>query len=113
MILKQMAYVSHISEVANIIFYLAVIFNFPLPSGYAVGLNIYNFIYVLYINAVILFQNKLCQIFALCMFILSICKEILWKDNPALCIADSLICLVLLFLIYKAGEEKETSQKNE
>lgn len=101
MIIEHMIYISIVAEIANIVSYLGDILNKKLPSGFSVGSSIYNLIYALCIILVFAFESedKTCKIVAVGILLLSFFKDLLWAENPVICIVDSLVCLVLLAII--------------
>ncbi len=111
--IEQMGYIGIAAEIANISMYLGMLFNTEFPRGFYIGSEIYNFVYSLYIAIIILFKNNISRILAATILILGLLKDMLWSQNPVICIIDSTICLVLLILINKHEEKEKIKTQKE
>lgn len=98
MILDEIYYFSIATEIANIVSYIGAIYDVNFPKAFFKGLSIYNGVYGMYILLIALFTRtnyRKCGIF---IMIMSILRNFLWKNNPILCIIDSIICMALLIV---------------
>jgi len=114
---EQLSYISIAAEIANIFSSLSIIFSIKLLRSFRVGIGLFNAVYALYVWFSLFSDKKNIRRGSYIIFILALLKDDFWKNNPIICIIDSITCLLILiithFPIYKYGEKVDTCIRNQ